>query len=127
MIKVKIKRKRSKNYIETLPFAGGRNRIRTGVDGFADRCLSLSAIRPNLRTANVTNSIAFTNKLKRFWGIYFLASSVTLTRFTSPSIGAACFTTTTLEYSKEQKSRIRRLIILCATCSISLDLIDISS
>ena len=121
------KRKCPKTYIETLPIIGGRNRIRTGVDGFADRCLSLSAIRPNLRTANLTNSRAFTNKLQRFWVVYFLASSVTLTRFTSPSIGAACFTTTTLEDSTEQKSSIRRLIILCATCSISLDLIAISS
>ena len=77
--------------------------------------------------ANVTNSRAFTNKLKRFWGGYFFASSVTLTRFTSPSIGAACFITTTLEDSKELKLPIKRLIILCPTCSISLDLIAISS
>ena len=112
VIKVKIKRKRSKIYIETLPFAGGRNRIRTGVDGFADRCLSLSAIRPYVRTANVTNSEAFTNNLKRFWEDYFFASSATHTRFTSPLIGAACFTTTTLEDSIEGKSFIKRLRIL---------------
>ena len=121
------KRKRPKTYIETLPIIGGRNRIRTGVDGFADRCLSLSAIRPYLRRANVTNSRVFTNKQKRFWGGYFLASSVTLTRFTSPSIGGACFITTTFKASIEQKPSIRRSTILCATCSISLDLIAISS
>jgi len=42
-------------------------------------------------------------------------------------MGAACFTTITLEDSTEGRSFIKRSRILCVTCSISFDLIAISS